>query len=200
MPIVAPANPLRCSSAAHRALAWLCASLAVVLTGCPSVDGDTDPEPLPAEVASYPVYVAAYATADCERDLRCDDKPKHATVQACVDAIDPDTKLARERIGASVAAGKTAYDPTFARDCLAIIRGPCSTDFLSILKVCNEVITGLVPIDGKCIAHFECAEPAGHTGLGPYCFEGCKGLFGSEDPIGAGTCVLKSPVNDPPCK
>jgi hypothetical protein len=149
--------------------------------------------------ASYDEYIVRYVRADCDRDQRCSSIPAHESVDECVAAVAPDTARQRTRIAESVKAGKTSYDSGAAQTCLDLLAGGCETSDLDVLQACNKVIEGKVAVGQPCIGHFECDPGDGTSSNGPWCFDGCTGLFGGEDPEGAGTCVATSPARTPQC-
>lgn len=151
------------------------------------------------ETASYTAYVTAFVNANCDRDIRCTKPNKYATIEACVADLPATLTLQRKHIGESVTAGKTSYDAAQAKVCLDAVRGPCSTPSLDVLKACNPVVDGKVALGESCIGHFECLDVP-TKGYGPYCFEGCNGLFGDQDPAPTGKCVAESPIGTPACK
>jgi hypothetical protein len=55
-----------------------------------------------------------------------------------------------------------------------------------------------VALGQSCIGHFECLDTTPKD-PGPYCFGGCKGLFGDQDPAPTGTCVADSPIGTAAC-
>ncbi len=189
-----------------RTTATLTALALIALVGaCDSDGGSSEPTTTsltPAEASqAYVAHTEARVAAECERDQRCDSPPPYASVDACVQAeVAKIVEVKRTRLAASIEAGHTLYDPTAAAACEAVLGGACSVTFLDdIAPACNPVISGNVAIDGACIAHFECADPPGHSGLGPYCFDGCEGLWGDEDEDVSGTCVLESPIATGAC-
>ena len=120
-------------------------------------------------------------------------------MEACLAALDEGIVRARARIEAAVAADRVAYDSTAAAHALEVVRGGCEIDFVAVASAFAPVISGKVADGAPCLAHFECAEPEGHAGLGPYCFDGCEGLFGTEEEAGSGVCTLESPVGTAEC-
>lgn len=152
-----------------------------------------------SEFATYASFVAAYAKAHCARQMRCDAKPKSASVEACLAAISPEIQRQRSAIDKSVDAGKTAYHQATAAACLTKVESACSTAFLDVLKACNPVINGLVAAGQACVGHYECLRDPLATGSGPYCFNACKGVQGSEDPPQTGICGATSPIGTAAC-
>ena len=176
-------------------------SLLIPLLLCTACDdGGTDdadaavPSMTPAEAATaYQTFTGLLTNAQCERDARCDGDTQGVT--DCVVAAGEELGPARDRIQASIAVGQTAYDDAAATACVAKYNGDCSLSLIQeILPVCNQVIEGLLAVDAECKGHFECADVPGHMGRGPYCFDGCDGLFGMQPAGQTGLCVLESPI------
>ncbi len=165
-------------------LLFLCAG------GCETQEGES----LPDDVATYDAYITAYEIADCERRQRCEAPPPFDDVDACLAAIDPALRRTRQRIAESVAVGNTHFDPSAADGCLEAVRGACSQ---RPDAACNAVIDGNVAVGGACVGHFECAPT--DAAPRPFCFAGCTGLLGGEEPAGMGECVAASPVGTPAC-
>lgn len=184
---------------------WLAIAVALGAVSCSDAttaaggDASGADTTTPTETANYDAYIAAYASADCDRQVRCTTPSKYVTVDACMAAISPAIAIQRKHIGESVAAGKTSYDAAQAGLCLAAVRGSCSAATLSVLQACNPVIEGKVALGAACVGHFECLDTTPKDS-GPYCFNGCTGLFGDQDPPPAGTCVAQSPITTPACK
>jgi len=178
--------------------------LSMCIAGCPSgdpADGGSEASTLtPDEAAvAYAAHLDARTRASCDREQRCEDNPTHATAEDCVVAEQEAFGVHQDRIVASIADGNSLYDDSAAAACEEAYAGPCDTDTLDILTVCGAVVEGNVAEGGDCIGHFECAEPEGHQGTGPFCFDGCTPAIGDEEPSVAGTCTLTSPVLDEAC-
>jgi hypothetical protein len=167
--------------------------LAAGFGGCETQEGES----LPDDVLTYDAYITAFERADCERRQRCEAPPPFDDVEACLAAIAPDLRRARQRIASSVALGRTTYDRAAADECLETVRGACSQDPVDVLAACNVVIEGTLAEGEGCLGHFECAPSAEVER--PFCFEGCTGLFGSEETAGSGQCVAASPIGTPAC-
>lgn len=164
----------------------------VVLAACDNDASDgSDDGPLAAD------FVARSPRVDCERQVRCGATPP-ASVDACVQAYDPGTQRAAERKLTSVAEGRVQYSARDASACLAAYAGSCSTPMTDILAICNVVFIGTQAVGDPCRGHFDC-DRSHATAAGPYCFEGCQSLFGTEADAGEGTCVATSPAGTPAC-
>jgi hypothetical protein len=200
MPSRPPERVARSSSPWH-ALAWVVAcAMPTACSDTSSKGGGADPGGKAPEVANYSIYIGSYAAAECDREIRCGENALHKTVEACLSAIPANLDRQRKAIAASITSGKSQYSPTDAQACLDAVRAPCTGSAIDILSACNKVVSGKVALGQACVGHFECEDVPVVKGYGPYCFNGCKGLFGEEDPQQAGVCVAESPVQTPTCR
>ena len=98
----------------------------------------------------------------------------------------------------AVARGTVAFDQALAPACLDALAGTCDRPGWEVLGLCAQPTEGTQVPGQACMAHFECA-PSGPDG-DYFCFDECVGLWGVEQPVGAGLCVDESPVFTPMCE
>jgi|GEM_PF-6972249 hypothetical protein len=159
----------------------------------------TDGSVQPSSKKAYLDHIEQLLQAKCDRAQRCDSPQPEETVAECVARREVESHPKVDRIADSIAAQGTAYDSMAAASCLATYTGDCTITATQQNAACAPVIEGTLPVGSACVGHFECGEPVGHQGMGPYCFEECTGLWGNEDPIGNGICVAKSPISTGEC-
>ena len=177
-----------------RVLGGLVIATAMLGFGCDADHGGT-PDTT-QEGLTIAAFVPLLVRADCERQVRCESPAKYVSADACVAAYDPNVLLGWQRKVDAQAQGRVTFNAAVAASCLTAQASSCHTSSSEILGTCTTVTTGAVAVGHACLAHFECASEGV---VRPLCFEGCVGLFGSEEPAGDGVCVAASPIGTPAC-
>ncbi len=149
----------------------------------------------PKSDQSYRDYQTKILKAGCERTARCSEEPK--PVEECLAKYDtPETKTQVDTFEKGVNEGRIAYDADQGEAAIAANASYACDKGLDVVKVSNEVLTGLVKEGDECFAHVECAD-ADETLKGKrLCVDGCDFLTGETGK--PGTCQV-SPISTGAC-
>lgn len=148
------------------------------------------------EAPTYEAFRGAYNEASCARDRRCDELEE--SVADCVAASAEEFGAERDKIQLSLDAMRMSYSPQGASDCLAAVRGACSTSAIDVLIACNAALSGEVAVGEMCTRMSDCADAEGASVGGPFCYNGCEPVTGKTEQTGV--CILKSPLFTPECQ
>lgn len=149
---------------------------------------------------TYREYQDKVLLAGCERTLRCDTEGTAKPVEECLATYEKaETKTQVDTFEMGVNEGRISFDADQAEATLAAYPTMACDKGLDLIKMQNEVLTGLVADGGECFAHVECVDVAQTVSGKRLCVDGCDFLTGETgkrgtcqaSPISTGACPSK---------